>query len=104
MNFKRSIKLFWQRLTRGWSDSDLWSLDITIAEFVLPRLKRLKEIQCGYPSNLTEKKWDTILDHMIYSMESVINQFDDFEFNEETEKRIKKGLYYFGKYFRSLWD
>ena len=42
---KRAIKHWWQRRTRGWDDSDTYSLDITIAKFALPRFKRLREIQ-----------------------------------------------------------
>ena len=39
----RNLKYFWQRRTRGWDDSDLYSLDYTIAKFVLPRLKVFAE-------------------------------------------------------------
>ena len=38
-----------QYLKRGFSDKQLWSLDWTIAKFVAPRLKRLKEIKHGHP-------------------------------------------------------
>ena len=34
--------------------SDLWSLDITIANFVLPRIKKFKKENIGYP---VWKKW-----------------------------------------------
>ena len=36
-----------QRIERGFDDSELWNLDYTIASFVLPRLKRLKELNTG---------------------------------------------------------
>lgn len=38
-----------QYIKRGFPDHKLWSLDVTIAEFVAPRLKRLKEIKHGHP-------------------------------------------------------
>ncbi len=42
---------FWnQRRTRGFDDSELWSLDHTIMEFALPRLKALREMAHGYPA------------------------------------------------------
>ena len=44
-----SLRRIWQNLTRGWNDSDCWSLDRTITLFTLPRLIRLKEIQHGIP-------------------------------------------------------
>lgn len=42
-DLKRQIKFFWQRLTRGFDDSVTWSLDITVAEFMLPRFKLYRE-------------------------------------------------------------
>ena len=54
-----------------------------------------KEKQIGYPGTLTEKQWDNILDRMIYSFESVID--DDFlssttsyDFLVDVQKDLKK--------------
>ena len=44
---KRYWKFLWQRWTRGFDDSETWSLYDTIARFILPRLKRFKEIADG---------------------------------------------------------
>lgn len=38
---KRSIKHFYQRCTRGFDDSATWSLDITMFEWLKPRLEVL---------------------------------------------------------------
>lgn len=70
------IKFLWQRLTRGWDDSDLWSLDYTIAKFALPRLREFKLQAMGHPSSLTEEEWNMILDKMIWSMEYVQKELD----------------------------
>lgn len=56
---------------------DTWSMDHTLAEIILPMLKQLKETKHGYPASLSEKKWDDILDQMIFSFESKVN--DDWE-------------------------
>lgn len=45
--FKHSFHLRWfkwwyQKLSRGFSDRELWSLDCTITDFVLPRLKAFR--------------------------------------------------------------
>ena len=41
---------WYQRLTRGFSSRALWSLDYTITEFILPRLKAFRKGgTCGYP-------------------------------------------------------
>ena len=51
-NVSGSLNRIWQNITRGWNDSDCWNLDNTIAEFTLPRLKKLRETTTGYPSEL----------------------------------------------------
>lgn len=52
----REFKFFWQRLTRGFGDDELWSLDDTIAEFILPRLKAFTKQRTSHPTGLTEEK------------------------------------------------
>lgn len=68
--------------------SDLWSLDVTIANFVLPRLKRFKKENIGYPGIEemdTPEKWDEALDKMILAFEYAVNQdnwwLDDPKYN-----------------------
>lgn len=56
--------------------SDLWNLDITIANFVLPRLKKFKEEDDGCPEREemdTPEKWGEVLDKMILAFEYVIS-------------------------------
>jgi len=59
---------------------DVWSMDITLALIILPMLKQLKATKHGYPSNLTEKKWEIILDKMIWSFEQVVLFYEDSQF------------------------
>lgn len=101
---KRSIKYWFQRRFRGFSDDKTWSLDHTVAEFTLPRLKRFKEVQNGYPADLTEEQWDDIIDKMILAFENVIKEFNfDEEDGIKEAKEIEEGMILFGKYFRQLW-
>lgn len=105
--WKRRIKFLVQRLTRrGWDDRDTWCLDHVIAEFTLPRLKRFKELNMGYPSSLTADQWDRVLDRMIRAFELLLREFEDNE-DPHTWRRnthsIEIGLRLFGLYFRSLW-
>ena len=91
-----------QRIFRGWSDADTWNLDITVAQFILPRLIRFKELNNGYPHEMTSEEWDDILDDMIYAMEI----YSDYDLPMELEcdwERVERGSAYFGKYFRDLW-
>jgi len=92
---------------------DTWNMNTTLAKIILPMLKQLKEEKYGYPSTLTEKKWNTIVDEMIWSFEQVLDDESDEKFWTDGidwdglrahNKRIDKGLTLFGKYYRNLWD
>lgn len=53
----------------GFSDEELWALDETIVKFLLPRLKRFKELNNAHPSEYTWAFWNKILDNIIYGLE-----------------------------------
>jgi hypothetical protein len=91
----------YQKIFRGFGDNELWNFDTTIAKYIVPRLKRFKELQHGYPANLKEEEWNEILDQIIYSFEL---KLDDKEFDEELRADYELGLIYFAKYFDHLWD
>jgi hypothetical protein len=61
---------------KGFSDSDTYSLDVTITKFVLPRLKRFKELHCGFPNGFTMETWDETIDKMINAFEIHDRIFD----------------------------
>ena len=102
MRIPRAIRFWWQRRTRGWDDSDTWNLDVAIAKFILPRLKRFKEMNGVYPPNLTEKEWDTGLDMMIDAFEIASSENWYFMTNEESGQ-FKLGFEVFNKYYIYLW-
>lgn len=123
-NFFVPIEWWWQRRTRGWDDRDLWSLDHTIARFVLPRLIELKKVKPGvpmdfYPEGCTHptaeedaeasRKMHEVLDKMIYSMQAILDDkrpgldSKDPEVWVSAEERIQEGFDLFGKYFQMLW-
>jgi hypothetical protein len=47
----RAVRFWFQRRTRGFDDSELWSLDHTILAFALPRLRRFREISHSFPAD-----------------------------------------------------
>lgn len=87
---KLSIKDVYQRITKGYADSESWSLDSSTAKWILPRLKHLRNNFYGMPPNLelyktektkeyyslTEDEWRDILDKIIYAFEFVLNEDD----------------------------
>ena len=100
---KREPEFKQQRIERGFDDSETWSLDFTIAKFVLPRLKRFKEVNNGYPEELGEEGWDKVIDEMIETFELMIKDREgDILENKEYEK-IQHGLKLFGHWFQALW-
>lgn len=115
---KAKLTRLFQRITRGWDDSDTWSLDYTIAKFALPRLKRFQELNNGWPDKdfMTFEKWNEAIDKMIWSFEQICNNFDGLDMWDDTiskednykkikefDDKVQEGLNLFGKYFRALW-
>jgi hypothetical protein len=109
----REIKFFFQRRTRGWDDSDLWNLDVSLAKVILPRLKAFAANHAGYPGSLTEGKgeeeWQSMLDRMVAGFDFIANSkmWSDFENIEEgmaAEKEAYEAVELFGKWFGGLWD
>jgi len=101
-----SLKSFIQRGKRGYADQDLWSLDTYLADWLPIAIRDLSRISHGYPTNLTEKKWNDILEKMARGFEAHNKQFDleeDMEF-KKLKKIEKEGIKLFAKYFDSLWD
>lgn len=100
---RRSIRFFIQRRTRGWDDSDTWSLDITVARFLAPRLRRFMELRGVH---LDGEDDDTLSDTQIIKMceffEYVAAEKTICGDSAETE-RLEVGLTLFQKYFHYLW-
>ncbi len=94
MSIRWELKAFYQRRVRGFDDSELWSLDHTILEFILPRLKRFREkarhgwpgpesifgVSSEYVESLSEEtranldqcsidEWNRMLDKMIRAIQ-----------------------------------
>ena len=119
MNLKRFLKHKYQKITRGFSDDETWSLNYTIAKFVVPRLKRFKNLNFGHPSTITEDEWNTILDKIINSLEKEIAfcESNEPDFDEEANydyglsyqnrrkyhKEKQEGYELFGQWFDNLW-
>lgn len=96
-------------------DKELYNFDRTIAKWMLPRLKRFKNITKSYPPKYeTYQDWSHVLDKMINSFEMFLSQpdweikhFKEPNFLEEYEKRfeeIEEGLHLFADNFLDLWS
>ena len=82
----------------GFDKSECWNLDITIAKFILPRLKYFRETTISYPhTTIGLDGWHEILDKMIYSFDEILK--DD----STDQDKIQEGLELFAKYYVNLW-
>jgi len=100
--YKYFIKHPYQKITRGHSDNETWSLDWSLAKWLTPRLKTFKKINMSTPASLSQEEWDEILDKMIITFELIAKENWD-----ETEENIEKtyeGLDLFRKWFLDLWS
>lgn len=98
----RKKRLMNQLVNQGWSDIDTWSLDHAIAKLILPRLIRFKEVNNGFPPDLTEKKWDSTLQKMIDAF-TIVASDKYWERTKKDQKVITEGLKLFAQYFQDLW-
>ncbi len=101
---ERIARFDMQLATRGWDDTDLWSLDLTIAQFALPRLKAFKPFAQSFPSSITSDEWDLILDKMINAFEIMVNGDRWPALNDEDALIVQEGCELFGKWFTNLWS
>lgn len=82
-----------QREKDGFDETELWNLDITIARFILPRLKSFKEY--------THLEIDFPIDEIIHGMEETIKGYD---FGNGDREVADKGWRLLGEFYYKLWD
>jgi hypothetical protein len=110
--FQYIIPEFLRKIFRGYSNAEVWNLNIYTANYILPRLKHFRKHMATFPDFLIEKnykitdedkqfkKWQEIIDEIIWAMENIKND----ELNQKDNKRIQNGCELLGKYFLNLWD
>ena len=88
LNTKWKVRNAFQKLTRGFSDSDCWNLPQSTARFLLPRIKHLRQ---NYHS--LANRHHLLIDDKIVPY---VGKEDNFEFNEKlgcyTDKTTGMGI------------
>jgi hypothetical protein len=90
-NIPGTARRIYDNIRRGWNYSDCWSICTTNAAFLIPRLKEFKKNLHGHPifEDTPEqngdgeefdngmKRWEEMLDKMIFSFECLLNDNED---------------------------
>jgi len=95
-----------QRAERGWDDRETWSLDYTVAKFMLPRLQRFREVKAGHPAGMTMEEWQEILGKIEFALTCTIKDLDDDNgviVPQEDHEKWQEGNELLGKWFNALW-
>ncbi|HPI20994.1 MAG TPA: hypothetical protein PKY56_11550 [Candidatus Kapabacteria bacterium] len=110
------LKYKYQKLTKGYSDEELWNLDYTLAGIIYKYLDAfIKMKRNGYPVNLKEgetyndfdeesksKEWE---DKLIKMRDAFYLIKEDKQYEKDKNiELIDEGLRLFSENFLSLWD
>lgn len=104
-DISRFFRFFYQRRRRGFDNSELWSLDYTIAKFIAPRLRAFIDEFGGRscPQGLTSKQWRAKLEKMHKAFELMASD-KMWTASKKEAKIMEDGLDLFREWFFHLWD
>ena len=91
----------------GFIPAEFWNLDSTLAMYIYSHLCYFRDnCNVGHPGNMSEEKWNKILDDMITAFKLLIEK-DETDFHsiesKNRQKKIRYGLRLFIKYLYDLW-
>jgi hypothetical protein len=81
-----------------------------VPEELWPPKEQISAMYQGQTDDNHFKRWDWVLDEMIYAFDCKANKDDvwmrleDKKEIDKEQKRISNGFRLFGKYYESLWD
>jgi hypothetical protein len=113
------IRRGFQRMFKGYDDYDVFELFSGFISRYNKILTDYRKTHYGYPADLTEEKWDAIIDEMLYHLKFMDETYVEDSLCEgmpehwlpdnmvvyEIMKRHKDEFFkLFSKYFYNLWD
>ena len=106
IDFIYEVKMKFQLFSKGYNERMVYSFCDYMTDLNLKLLKDLKKTKHGFPSQLTEKKWDKILGQMIEGFEAQVTSRDVFTVKEynKLDKKFKDGMKLYVEYYNNLWD
>ena len=93
------------RKKTGVSPDETWSLDVSLAHFMVPRLKAFREYANGYPAAHFKDMpaWLRAVRKMERAFRLIIQEGEGKVLNERQSRQEEEGLDLFRKYLCSLW-
>ena len=97
---KRQRKKYLKSKGKYIKSGELWDLDYTFADFILPRLKAFKKNTISVPAQLSETEWNDILDKMIIAFDYILDdewwiddpRYDYIDYCHFSHSLTKEGL------------
>ena len=91
----------------GFIPAEFWNLDSTLTMYIYSHLCYFRDnCNVGHPGNMSEDKWNKILDDMIIAFKLLIEK-DETDYHsiesKNRQKKIRYGLRLFIKYLYDLW-
>lgn len=100
----QTIKYALQRLTRGYDDRLFWDMSEYIDPMIVAFIKNLRENGHGYPSDMTEKKWNKVLDTILVGFVSEPDALAGKNTWTKYVNKRNKALVLLAFYWDNLWD
>lgn len=93
------------RKRTGISPDETWSLDVSLAHFMAPRLKAFRQYANGYPAAHFKdtKSWLRTVRKMERAFRFIMLEGEGKVLNEKQSRQEEEGLDLFRKYLCSLW-
>lgn len=107
------LKMAWQRAWRGYDDSDLWSLNYTIANLIVVGCRQMRESGYSYPGEFSEPPygdgqgfdaWAEVLRRIEEGFQAWIDEDGWFFDKPDQEAKFKDAMSLFSEWFSGLWD
>ena len=99
---KRAIIHLFQRIFYGFDDNETQNLDYHFAKYMVPRLKRFKQLKNTCPPWLRTEEWDKYLDQIIEAFEFYSSD-SAWKATEKDCSKYVEALELFGIHFHDLW-
>lgn len=105
----REVVFAWQRLTRGWDDRSLWSLDWYLCRTLGAQLTELANTTHGWPGNEEFPEftdWTNALRHhgAVLTAAADYDILDDEQDEEALRANAQESLRWVAEHLHDLWD